>query len=41
MGVLRYSMWIDASPIAIWNVFTNLDRLLGPADRAHRSLRHQ
>jgi len=27
MGVLRYSMWIDASPISVWNVFTDLDRI--------------
>ena len=27
MSVLRYSMWINASPIAVWNVFTDVDRI--------------
>lgn len=27
MSVLRYSMWIDASPTAVWNVFTDVDRI--------------
>ncbi len=27
MGVLRYSKWIDASPISVWNVLTDLDRI--------------
>ena len=27
MGVLRYSVWIDAQPAAVWRVWTDLDRL--------------
>jgi hypothetical protein len=27
VGVLSYSVWIDASPISVWNVLTDLDRI--------------